>query len=56
MKRKKNGEKNEMTVADLEGVQWVHSNPPLDQNYFIFMGNFKRFFVKLGKRTPLSFF
>ena len=28
-----------MSVADLEGVQGVSSNPPLRHNYFIFMGN-----------------
>ena len=33
-------------VADLEGVQGVRSNPPLEPNYFIFMGNFKTFYVK----------
>ena len=30
------------TVADLEGVRGVHSNPPLEPNYFIFMGKFKK--------------
>ena len=44
------------SVADLEGVQGVSSNPPLDPKYFIFMGNFKRFCVKVGKRTPFSTF
>ena len=28
-------------VADLEGVQGVRSNPPLDPNYFIFMAGIK---------------
>ena len=42
-------------VADFEGVQGVHSNPPLDKNYFIFMWNFKRFCAKIGKRTPLLY-
>ena len=42
-------------VADLEGVRGVRSNPPPDPNYSIFMGNFKTFCVKLGKRTPLFF-
>ena len=37
------------TVADLEGVQGVRSNPPLEPNYFVFIGNFKKFGVKLGK-------
>ena len=31
------------TVADLEGVQGVRLNPPLDPHYFVFMENFKRF-------------
>ena len=44
-----------LSVADLEGVQGVRSNPPLDQNYLIFMGNFKIFCVKLGQRTPLLY-
>ena len=39
-------------MADLEGVQGVCSNPPLDPNYFIFMGNFKKVCGKLCKRTP----
>ena len=30
-------------VADLEGVQGVLSNPPLEPNYFVFMGNLKKF-------------
>ena len=42
-----------VAVADLEGVQGICSNPPTGSNYFIFMGNFKRFCVTLGKRTPL---
>ena len=32
-----------VTVADLEGVQGVRRNSPLDTKYFIFMGNFKKF-------------
>ena len=28
-------------VADPEGVQGVRSNPPLELNNFIFMGNFR---------------
>ena len=32
-----------VTVADLEGVQGVCSNPPLEPNYFVFMGNLKKF-------------
>ena len=40
--------------ADLEGVQGVCSNPPLVLNHFIVMGNFKRFCMELGKRTPIS--
>ena len=43
-----------IAVADLEGVQAVASKPPLDPNYFIFRLNFKRFCVKLDKRTSLS--
>ena len=31
------------SVADIEGVQGVRSNPPLEPNYFVFMGNLKRF-------------
>ena len=34
------------TVADLEGVQGVRLNPPLETDYFIFMENFKTFCVK----------
>ena len=34
------------SVADLEGVQGVRSNPPLGPNYSIFMGNFKTFCIK----------
>ena len=30
------------SVADPEGVQRVRSNPPLELNYFIFMGNFRK--------------
>ena len=30
-----------ISVADLEGVQGVRSNPPLEPNYFVFMGNLK---------------
>ena len=41
-----NCEADQRPVADLEGVQGVHSNPPLDPNYFIFIGHFKRFCVK----------
>ena len=33
----------EASVADLEGVQGVRSNPPLEPNYFVFMGNLKKF-------------
>ena len=39
-------------VADPEGVQGVRSNPPLELNYFIFMGNFRKNEAKLRKRTP----
>ena len=35
-------------VADLEGVQDVRSNPPLEPNHFVFMGNLKKFLVILG--------
>ena len=28
--------------GDPEGVQGVRSNPPLQLNYFIFMGNFRK--------------
>ena len=28
------------------------SNPPLELNYFIFMGNFRKNEAKLRKRTP----
>ena len=31
------------TVADLEGVQGVRSNPLLEPNYFIFMENSRHF-------------
>ena len=31
------------SVADLEGVQEVRSNPPPDPNYLIFMGNLRDF-------------
>ena len=41
-----------MSVADQEGVQGVHSNPPLRPNYFIFMGNFRKNYEKSRKRTP----
>ena len=41
--------------ADLEGVQGVCSNPLLEPNYLISMGNFKKCCVKLGKRTPLLY-
>ena len=30
-------------VADLEGVHGVGSNPPLEPNYFVLMGNLKKF-------------
>ena len=40
------------SVADPEGVQGVRSNPPLELNYFIFMGNFRKNEAKLRKRTP----
>ena len=43
------------SVADLEGVQGVRSNPPLEPNFFIFMENFNKFCLKLGKRTPLLY-
>ena len=43
-------------VADPEGVQEIRSNPPLELNYFIFMGNFRKNEAKLRKRTPLSEF
>ena len=39
-------------VADPEGVQGVRLNPPLELNYFIFMGNFRKNGAKLGKQTP----
>ena len=45
-----------VAVADLEGVRGVHSNPPLEPNYFIFMGKFKKIWMKIGKRTPLGKF
>ena len=35
-----------VSVADLEGVQGVRLNPPLETDYFIFMENFKTFCVK----------
>ena len=31
-----------IAVADPEGVQGVRSNPSLELNYFIFMGNFRK--------------
>ena len=31
------------SVVNLEGVQGVRSNSPQDQNYFIFIGNLKKF-------------
>ena len=40
-------------LADPEGVQGVCSNPPLELNYFIFMGNFRKNEAKLVKRHPL---
>ena len=43
-------------MADPEGVQGVRSNPPLELNYFIFMGNFRKNEAKLRKQTPLSEF
>ena len=43
-------------MADTEGVQGVRSNPPLELNYFISMGNFRKNEAKLRKRTPLSEF
>ena len=43
------------SVADLEGVQGVRSNPPLEPNYSIFMENLNRFCLKLSKRTPLLY-
>ena len=30
-------------VADLEGVQGDLSNPTLEPNYFVFMGNLEKF-------------
>ena len=39
-------------MADPEGVQGVRSNPPLELNYFIFMGNFRKNEAKLRKQTP----
>ena len=39
-----------IAVADLE------LEPPLDLNYFIFMGNFKRFCVKLGNEPHFPAF
>ena len=39
-------------MADPEGVQGVRSNPPLELNYFIFMGNFRKNEAKLRKRNP----
>ena len=44
------------TVADLEGVRGVRLNPPLQANYFNFMGKFKENQVNSWKRTPLSGF
>ena len=32
-----------LAVADLEGVQGFRSNPPLEPNYFVFMGNLETF-------------
>ena len=43
-------------MADPEGVQGVRSNPPLELNYFIFMGNFRKNEATLRKQTPLSEF
>ena len=45
-----------LAVADLEGVQCVGLNSPLDPNYFIFMGNFKKKKIKkkLGKQIFLN--
>ena len=34
------GHREPVAVADLEGARGVHSNPPLEPNYFIFMGKF----------------
>ena len=42
------------TLADLEGVQGVRSNSPLDPNYFIFM-EFQEICLKLGKRISLFY-
>ena len=39
-------------VADPEGVQGVRSNPPLELNYFIFMGNFRKNEATLKKTNP----
>ena len=39
-----------------QGVQGVRSNPPLELNYFIFMGNFRKNEATLRKQTPLSEF
>ena len=33
---------NEKVVVDPEGLQGFHLNHPLRQNYFFFMGNFKK--------------
>ena len=42
----------ENSVADLEGVRGVRSNPPLGPNYFKLMGKLKKIQVKCRKRTP----
>ena len=44
-----------VTVADLEGVLGVHSNPPPVPNYFIFMANFKGFLCEIRKTNPTIF-
>ena len=39
-------------LADLEGVQGVHSNPLLKPNYFTLTGHFEKFCVKLDMNPP----
>ena len=38
-------EDSDQSVADPEGVRGGCSNHPLSQNYFIFMGNFKKSWI-----------
>ena len=40
---------NICAVEDPEGVQGVRSNPPLELDYFIFVGNFRKNEAKLRK-------